>query len=324
MGTEQSFEQRLEQKNISRRQFLKYCTTVAVAMGLGPSFGPQIYEAFAQSDRPRVLWLHFAECTGCTESVLRATSPSFEQVIFDTISLDYHETLMAAAGSTVEDVLYTTADQYQGNFFCVVEGSIPTAENGIYGMVGGQTMLSIADYICPKAKAIITLGTCSSYGGIAAAAPNPTGAMGVSDALPGLTVPVVHLPGCPPNPVNFVGTIANYLLNNNLPSLDSLGRPLFAYGNRVHSQCPFRSDANEHRCLEDLGCKGRQCYNNCPTVMFNPDENGDGTSWPVLAGHPCIGCSEPNFWDTMTPFYREGGEHSDGGDDHYGSGEYDD
>jgi len=320
MRFEQSFEERLEQKGVSRRQFLKYCTTVAVAMGLGPSFGPQIYEAFAQSSRPSVLWLHFAECTGCTESVLRTTSPSFEQVIFDTISLDYHETLMAAAGDTVESLLTTIAEQNAGNFFCVVEGSIPTANNGVYGMVGGRTMLSIAEEICPKAEAIITLGTCASYGGIAAAAPNPTGAKGVKDALPGLGVPVVHLPGCPPNPVNFVSTITNYLLQNRVPSLDSFGRPTFAYGRRVHDQCPYEDGPQESRCLEDVGCKGKRCYNNCPSVKFN-----DSTSWPVQAGHACVGCSEPNFWDTMTPFYRESGEHSDGGDDHHdGGGEHDD
>ena len=27
------------------------------------------------------------------------------------------------------------------------------------------------------------------------------------------------------------------------------------------------------------------------------------TSWPIGSGHPCLGCTEPNFWDTMTPFY---------------------
>jgi [NiFe] hydrogenase small subunit len=282
---------------------------------LGPSFGPKIYEAFASTPRPPVLWLHFAECTGCTEAVLRTTSPWFDDLILGKVSLDYHETIMAAAGADAEDLLYASADQYVGQFFCVVEGSIPTAQNGIYGMIGGKTMLSIAQEICPKAKAIIAMGTCASYGGLAAASPNPTGAKGVKDALgSGLTVPVVNLAGCPPNPVNFVGTVANYLLFGKLPSLDSVGRPTFAYGERVHERCPYRE--NESRCLEDFGCKGKQCYNNCPTVKFN-----DGTSWSAQAGHPCIGCSQPNFWDTMTPFYVE----ADDDDDHERDGrEHDD
>ena len=305
MQIEQEFERRLEQRGITRRSFLKYCTVIAGALGLGPAFGPKIYQAFAASPRPSVLWLHFAECTGCTEAVLRTSSPGFADLIFDVISLDYHETVMAAAGAQAEDALHSMATANSGQFFCVVEGAVPTAAGGVYGMIGGRTMLSIAQDICPQAQAVISLGTCASFGGIAAAAPNPTGAKGVKDALGAqLSVPVINISGCPPNPVNFVATIANYLLQGTLPSLDSLGRPQFAYSQTVHSRCPYRDQ--ESRCLKDQGCKGPRCQNNCPSVKFN-----DGTSWPVQAGHPCIGCSEPNFWDTMTPFYRESGE-SDG------------
>jgi [NiFe] hydrogenase small subunit len=287
------------QAGISRRQFLKFCGAVAGALGLEAAFGPKIFEAFAAGARPPVLWLHFAECTGCTEAVLRTSNPGFADLIFDTISLDYHETLMAAAGSTVDGILTTAAENHRGQFFCVVEGAIPTAEGGVYGMIGGRTMLSIAREICPKAKAIIAVGNCASYGGLPAAWPNPTGAMGVENALgSGLSVPVVNLPGCPPNPVTFVGTLANYLLSGKLPALDELGRPQFAYGKPVHGQCPYREDKS--RCLFEAGCKGKKTRNNCPSVKFN-----DGTSFPMQAGHPCIGCSEPDFWDTMTPFYEK-------------------
>ena len=276
MQLEQEFERRLEQRGITRRSFLKYCTVVAGALGLGPAFGPKIYQAFAASPRPSVLWLHFAECTGCTEAVLRTSSPGFADLIFDVISLDYHETVMAAAGYDAEASLSRAVNN--GGYFCVVEGSIPTAEEGIYGMIGGRTMLSIAQDVCSAAEAVIALGTCASFGGIAAAYPNPTGAKGVKDALwPQLTVPVINISGCPPNPVNFVATIANYLLKGTLPALDSLGRPQFAYSQTVHSRCPYRDQ--ENRCLEDEGCKGPRCHNNCPTVRFN-----DGTSWPVQAG----------------------------------------
>ncbi|MGD8943128.1 MAG: hydrogenase small subunit [Desulfobacterales bacterium] len=307
----------LKQRDLTRRDFLKFCTVVAGAIGLGPAFGPKIAEALTSGQRPPVLWLHFAECTGCTEAVLRTTSPFFDDLLFDSISLDYHETLMAAAGARVESIRNNAANTYAGEFFCVVEGAIPTADGGIYGMVGGHTMLQIAQEICPKARAVIAIGTCGSYGGLAAASPNPTGAKGVKDALGSqLQVPVVNIPGCPPNPITFVGTLVHYLLPDKPLTLDSLGRPTFAYGARVHDQCPYRHDSQEHRCLEDYGCKGKRCHNNCPTEQFN-----DKTSWPVLAGHPCIGCSEPNFWDTMTPFYQEDEEHEEH-DSYGGSGEY--
>jgi [NiFe] hydrogenase small subunit len=249
--------------------------------------------------------------------VLRTSNPPFEQIIFDTISLDYHETLMAAAGEKAESILAESSAQNAGQFFCVVEGAIPTADGGIYGMIGGRTMLSIAQDVCSNAKGIIALGNCASYGGLPAAWPNPTGAMGVEGALGSriANIPVINLPGCPPNPVNFVATLVNYLISGTELSLDADGRPMFAYGKTVHSLCPYRE--NESRCLEDDGCKGKQCYNNCPATKFN-----DATSWPVQAGHPCIGCSEPDFWDSFTPFYREQEEHSE--EEHDGHSEYDD
>lgn len=301
----------LVQRQVTRREFLKFCTAVAGAIGLGPAFGTKIAQALTASDRPPILWLHFAECTGCTEAILRTSLPGFDELIMDYASLDYHETLMAAAGQTVEDTLHAAADAYDGQFFCVVEGAIPTAQNGIYGMVGGKTMLSIAEEICPKAKAIVACGTCASYGGLPAAFPNPTGAQGLKKALPFLAVPIVNVPGCPPNPINIVGTIANHLLFDQLPALDAKGRPLFAYGSKVHDQCPYREHPREYRCLEDQGCKGKRCSNNCPDMQFN-----DGSNFPMQAGHPCIGCSEPNFWDTMTPFYQEHVGHGKGYDDH--------
>ena len=133
-----------------------------------------------------------------------------------------------------------------------------------------------------------------------------------SDALTALSVPVVNLPGCPPNPINFVGLIATYLLENKLPPVDEFGRPVFAYGEKVHKRCPFKEN-QEERCLEDAGCKGKWSYNNCPSIKFN-----EGTSFSMQAGHPCIGCSEPAFWDTMTPFYTE---HE--GDDDTCAGDFD-
>lgn len=217
---------------------------------------------------------------------------------------------MAPSGEAAEKSLHDTVTKNQGKFICIVDGSIPTANNGVYGTIGGRTMLEIAKDIIPKAMATICVGTCSSYGGLPAAAPNPTAAKSVSEVL---GVKTVNIPGCPPNPINLVGTVVNFLLFNKLPDLDDKGRPLFAYGKTIHDQCPRRShfemgefvpsfgseEAKKGFCLYNVGCRGPETYNNCPTVKWN-----DGVSWPVQAGHPCIGCSEPNFWDKFTPFYK--------------------
>jgi [NiFe] hydrogenase small subunit len=284
------------ERRTSRRDFLKFCSAIAVAIGLGPAGARRVAAALLAGPRPSVLWLHFAECTACTESVLRTVSPYIDDLILDTISLDYHETILAGAGDSVHTRLYNAAAQNSGQFFAVVEGAIPTAMGGIFGTVGGKTMVQIAQDILPKAKAIICVGTCSSYGGIQAASPNPTGAKGVADAMPGLSVPLINIPGCPPNPISFVGVIANYLLTGTLPALDSIGRPLDFYGSRVHSLCPYQGDTV--RCMIDKGCKGPISRNSCPDAGFN-----ENTSFCMKAGHQCIGCSEPDFWDRMTSFY---------------------
>jgi [NiFe] hydrogenase small subunit len=285
----------------SRRDFLKFCSVVGIAIGLGPNAGSKVAAALTAATRPPVLWLHFSECTACTESLLRTTTPYIEDLILDTLSVDYHETLMAGAGAAVHEILTESAIKYQNQFICVVEGAIPTAENGVYGTINGKTMLSIAREICPKAKCIINIGNCSSFGGIAAAEPNPTGAKNVIAALKDLDLPqVINVPGCPPNPVAFVGVIANYLLQGTLPPTDGYLRPLFAYENSVHDQCPFIKDTDPQtgRCLKSKGCKGPVTFNNCPTVKFNNRAN-----FPMNAGHVCIGCSEPKFWDINTPFW---------------------
>lgn len=306
--------QQASPKGVSRRDFLKFCSIVSGTMGLAPSFAPRIAEALTNPQRPPVVYLSLAECTGCTEALLRTTYPWIDQLLIDILSLDYHEALMAAAGHPVEAAQKASVEKYPGKFICVVEGSIPTADNGIYGTIAGKTFLEIAREVVPKSLATICMGTCASFGGIPAAAPNPTAAKGLQDALGAdLKVPVVNISGCPPNPINLVGTIVNYLLFGKLPDLDGKSRPLFAYGQTIHDQCPRRShfengefvsqfgskEAQMGYCLYEMGCKGPETYNNCPKVKFN-----DSTSWPVQAGHPCIGCSEPNFWDDMAPFYQ--------------------
>jgi [NiFe] hydrogenase small subunit len=307
-----NFYERLEQKGVSRRDFMKYCSALTATMGLSAGYVSKVEEVFAApKERPPVVWLHFGECTGCSEALLRSVYPYPDDLVLEILSIEYHETIMVAAGEQAEENLHAAVKKYNGKFICVVEGAISTKDNGIYGKVADRTFLEIGKDICPKAAAVICLGTCSSYGGVQAAKPNPGGYKGVGDAL---GIKTVNVPGCPPNPVNFVGTVVNYLLLGKLPALDNLGRPLFAYGKTIHDQCPRRShfendefvtefgsqEAAMGYCLYKVGCRGPETYNNCPTVKFQ-----GGTSWPVQAGHPCIGCSEPDFWDKMTPFYQE-------------------
>jgi hydrogenase small subunit len=302
-----SLASRLALAGVDRRAFLTFCAGVTATLALPPLFAPRVAYALGKVDRPVVLWLEFQDCAGDTEAFLRSRNPSAGDLILDLVSLNYHETIMAAAGTAAEQARDDAAAK--GGHLVIVEGSVPT---GIAGSctIGGRSAEDILRRCTRGAAGIINVGTCSAFGGIPAAGPNPTGAVRVQDIVD--DIPVINLSGCPVNPDNLTATIVHYLTFGELPATDALGRPLFAYGERIHDTCPRRGhfDAGQfalawgdegHRkgwCLYRLGCKGPSTFHNCPSIRYN-----DGTSWPIAAGHGCVGCSEPDFWDTMSPFY---------------------
>ncbi|HUJ26538.1 MAG TPA: hydrogenase small subunit [Myxococcales bacterium] len=294
---DKTLAERLEAKGFGRRDFVRLFSLAAAAVGLPK----EALAAVAQvKKRPSVIWLHFQECTGCTETLLRASHPEITEVILEAISLDYHETLFAAAGHQIEEALQTAMKENAGKYICVVEGAIPTKDNGIYCKVAGKTALESLNEVAGNAAAVIALGSCASFGGLPAADPNPTGAKGVPEIFS--KKPVVTLPGCPANPYNLLGVVLQYVTFGTLPKLDTLGRPTFAYGRTIHEDCPRRPhfDAGRfakvfgdqgHRdgyCLYELGCKGPVTYANCSIKHFC-DVDG---AWPIGIGHPCAGCTE--------------------------------
>ena len=298
---EMSFSNELEAQGVSRRSFLKFCTAITAAMGLPATMVARVADAITSPTRTPVIWLHFQECTGCTESLLRATHPTVEELVLDMISLDYSETLCAAAGHQVEKSLNDSAKLNEGKYILVVEGSIPMKEDGIYCKIADRTALDILNDYGSRAAAIVAIGSCASWGGVQSASPNPTGATGVNEIIK--DKPVINLPGCPASPYNLLSTILYYLTLGKLPQLDSKGRPKFAYGRLIHEHCERRPhfDAgrfalefgdDNHRegyCLYKLGCKGPETYNNCSSILFGDVGSG---AWPVGTGHPCFGCSE--------------------------------
>jgi hydrogenase small subunit len=326
-------ENRLLNHPTDRRSFLKICSIAAATVGLPAAAAEEMADAAAQGRRPSVIWLSFQECTGCTESLLRTSHPALDELILDLISLDYHEALMVPSGHLAEEARMKAMDDNDGQFILVVEGAIPTKDDGIYCQVGGRTALDIVREAADRAGAIIAIGSCASWGGIPSADPNPTGAKGAPAVLEGKTV--VTIPGCPANPYNFLGTALQYATFGTLPALDEKGRPLFAYGRTIHEHCPRRAhfDAGRfaqqfgdegHRlgyCLYKLGCKGPQTHANCSVQQFGEVVD----AWPIGLGHPCFGCTEqelafrvplhdtahierPKPPDTYAPIVAESGE----------------
>ncbi len=302
----------LSRRGVSRRDFLRFCSVMTAALALPARYTTRVVQALEQTTRPALVWLEFQDCAGNTESALRASHPSFADIVLDLLSWNYHETVMVPSGKAAEKSLSDTIQQLKGQYIVVVEGSIPLAANGVYCTIGGRSAIDIAKEVCGNAYATIAAGTCAAFGGIPAAAGGVTGAVSVAQALPGLSR-LVNLSACPMNGANLAATLTHFLTFHEMPATDDLGRPLFAHGERIHDHCPRRAhyDAGQfvlewgdegHQsgwCLYKMGCKGPATSYNCPQIQWN-----DATNWPIGVGHGCVGCAQPRFWDQMTPFYR--------------------
>jgi len=313
-----------EMKNagLSRRDFLKFCGLMAGALGLNTipplrtsglpdslmnARNPvvrQVAQALQTKSRLPVIWMEFQDCAGCSEALTRSQSPTLVDLVLSKITIEYHETLSAAAGFQVEEAKQAAMKKYAGQYILVVEGSISTLDDGVYCTIGGRSSVDLLLESAAGAAAIIATGNCSAFGGLPRAKPNPTGAVSVSDLIK--DKPVVNIAGCPAIPEVFTGLLAHFLVFGSLPELDSLLRPKTFYAQTIHDRClrrPFYDagkfassfddeGARKGWCLYKLGCKGPTTYNSCATMKWS-----GGLSFPIQSGHPCLGCSEPNFWD---------------------------
>lgn len=307
---EETIYQHLSSRGVSRREFLGFCAWMGACMGLEPSAVAKMAGAMENKPRIPVIWLHFQECTCCSESFIRSSHPIVADILLDKISLDYTETLMAPSGHQAEKSLRDTMEKYRGEYLLCIEGSVPMGDDGVYCCIGGKTAKSIAEEVAEHAKAVIAWGNCACSGCVQAAKPNPTEAMPIRKVIGGK--PIINVQGCPPIAEVMAGVLVHLLTFDAIPQLDNLGRPKAFYSRRVHDTCYRRpnydaglfvesfddDNARKGYCLYKVGCKGPSTYNSCGTIRWN-----GGVSFPIQAGHPCIGCSEENFWDNG-PFYQ--------------------
>jgi hydrogenase small subunit len=305
----------LGRRGIDRREFLGWCARMAMLMGLGPlavegaqsSAGNALASKLEALKRPVVIWLQLQECTGCLESTIRSYGTDVGDLVLNLVSLPYVELLMAAAGQQANQALEEAAGQ---EHILLINGSIPRGAGGAYCTIGGESAEAVLRKSAAKATHVLALGACAYYGSVQAAKPNPTGAVGVQDILTDRVV--INVPGCPPIAEVITGCITYILTQGHAPPCDAEGRPLFAYGARIHDNCPRRAyydagqfvgrfddaAARQGYCLYHVGCKGPATFSACPVIKWN-----GGTGFPIQAGHPCIGCTEKQFFDRMTPFY---------------------
>jgi hydrogenase small subunit len=300
----------LMRRGMSRRAFLRLTTAMAAALALPAAYAPRIAKALETAPRLPLIWLRGQDCGSETEAFLRAADPSTTALLLDTLLLDYHESLMASAGAAAALSLTSALERHPNGYVVVVEGAIPTAASGAYCLVGGRPFVELVREVADGALATIAVGACAFDGGVPGAGGGVTGVARLREVVS--NAPTIALPGCPINVVNLVATIVHYLTFGAWPVADLMARPLFAYGPLIHNECERRphfefgefvqawgdEGAQKGWCLYKVGCKGPESFGNCASKRF-----GEGTSWPVRAGHGCIGCTMPDFWDAMSPFY---------------------
>ena len=131
----ETFWETFKRHGVSRRDFLRFATAITGLMGLSPSMIPEVVRALETKPRVPVLWIHGLECTCCSESFIRSATPLASDVLLSMISLEYDDTLSAAAGDAIERHREEIMKKYWGNYILAVEGNPPLGEDGMLMMV---------------------------------------------------------------------------------------------------------------------------------------------------------------------------------------------
>ena len=292
----------------------------------------------AATESVHIFWIAGMSCDGCSIALTGASSPSIERLLRGTLPglprvVLHHPFLAPESGrSFLEPYRQATRGGLGAPYIVVVEGSATDdlhAGDGYWSAMGsggtddenGNTVDGVAqplrsmDWVralAPSAVATIALGTCAAWGGVPAAAGNPTGAESLGDLLGSdyrsrLGLPVITIPGCAPGGDNIVETLAALLLFLSgvgpEPELDDLGRPAWLFEETVHRRCVragfyeegiFARTAGEEGCLVELGCWGA-------VVQCNITSRGaiGGLGGCMNVGGACNGCTMPGFPDAF-------------------------
>ncbi|HBZ58819.1 MAG TPA: [Ni/Fe] hydrogenase small subunit, partial [Sutterella sp.] len=175
--------QALRRQGVSRRSFLQFCSLTAASLGLGSAGAADIAKAMQTKPRVPVVWLHGLECTCCTESFVRSYHPIAKDIVLSMVSLDYDDTIMAAAGQQAEEALEDTITKYKGEYIVCVEGSVPLGNEGTFCVPTGEVFKNKLQHVAKNAKAIIGWGSCAAWGCINTAKPNPSNSVPINKVI---------------------------------------------------------------------------------------------------------------------------------------------
>ncbi len=326
---------------MDRRTFLKAVGALGATAFLG-TYKTEIVSALEFAET-KLIWLHGAECTGCSESILNGGNPDLVQAITKlNVNLAYHETLLAQQGLFVDGKPANSSELNseilvdelieEGNYILIVEGAIANGPNGSgrYCVIGNRTFKDLFSKAAKNANAILAVGTCAAYGGInsadsavaeltdyrGVAFTKEDSSKGMVQEL-GIRKPVINIPGCPAHPDWILLTLGAVILGKlRIPedldaALDGYGRPrlFFPEDHTVHENCPRRGYYDRGEFDTEIG--GEKCLwkLGCKAPYTHSDcalrrWNGS-VNMCTQAGSPCIACVEPGFPDSARPLFVE-------------------
>lgn len=246
-----------------------------------------------KSHKPTIVWYQAVTCNGNTHSLLSANSSRLE-LFLNSFDLIYHPSL--TIDTTLDDIL-----KLKNIDFLLVEGAITSDEK--YYSINQSSTKNILEKLSPKAKYIISVGSCASYGGVHKKFEQNNDILGVEEIIDtkkykNLKHEIVNLTGCPVHPEWILQTV--FSLNSfGKMSLDYEKRPTELYSNLAHHGCT-RNEYFEWKvegdfgqkegCLfYDQGCRGPMTHSSCNKILWND------VSSKTRAGMPCIGCTEKDF-----------------------------
>ena len=306
---------------LKRRDFLKAAGMLGAGAAVEALSGDlrRVYAQVADG-RKHLIWLVGSCDSGCTISWIQGVNPDLVDVIREfRLAVDFNPTLMIPAGEEAMQALRSAASGTVPLDVLVVEGAVP---QGYFCSLGENAGSPIpfenwVKRLAARAKSVVAVGTCASYGGIPAARPNPTNCRPVSTVVS--SKKVINVPGCPAHPDWITLTLAN-VLSGISPALDGFNRPTAFFSKEVHENCPLKENDDVYApsfsqpgCLRRLGCRGPITKADCPTRLWN-NRTSFCITGPIVggqelypAGAPCIGCTEPGFPDPpFSPFYKQG------------------
>lgn len=291
---------------LSRKSFIKYLCWLAATLSIDQFAIKEIAQVIAKASKKQpVIWLQGQSCGGCTVSFFTADYPSPADLILNMISLRYHQLLMVPPGKEAQKELIETISAEE--YILVVEGAVPSLDER-FCLLSEKPFSKLLEEASKNASYIIASGACASFGGIPKA--GPTGSMGVGSFLK--RSDVINLPTCPIHPDHLVATIMHFLIYGYMPKVDKFGRPELFFKNTVHDACERKNHFDKSEFLEDWndpsqkdwclylkGCRGTIAFADCSKRKWN-----DRSNWCVGCGAGCQACSEPGFYEQMSPLFE--------------------